>query len=492
MPLLGGLKAVSKIASYLPPVNQTADKKRPLVQTQILSFLWRWRAEKRLVNPSVATLAEVIGRTPRTIQRALAALSSEGLVVRVYNGGRARQAIYYLGKRAAEMAAEQPDADVPPLWGIEADRVTSRGEKTYQARLNVFGALRLGARALQRKGDPFVTLTGPHSLQREDLENQSTRDASRVTAETVASAAPKADTPPTPPSGGTVTTYAAPDPSEPPEADRASMALAALQTAQPGPSLGPPSPPPGGRGKKRQGRGGGKGPPVWQRFPALWRAAFGLWRRYHLAARRTPPPPDSLRDARAMSGIVADALMATRQEPEEALRFMAWGFRRCLKDDRLGGGGRPLWIVRKFRAEYGFPPDTFTTPPRDKTTLGKPLPRARAPEVLPKNGHASSSSSSAHGEQSLDPARHTNPPGPGAVVPQCEQSGSEKCTSDRAPRPTVGALSKLDRARMALRAAELRVNCRPSDARARADARELAEEIKALEGSGPGTDSETR
>lgn len=480
---LPGLKAVRSLATQVPAVNSAADKKRPHAQLQILSYLWRWRREHRLVNPSVQTLADAIGRTPRTVQRALAALSADGMVVRVYNGGRGRQAIYYLGARALEMAGEHPAADVPPLWDLEADRTTVRGEKSYQARLKVFGSLRLGRVAASRKGDRFVTLTAP-THYREDLENHSTGDGAAGGAASVADATPKDVTPPTPPSGGTVADWTAPAGDVPPDDDRAAMALGALEPAPHGPSHVPPSPPKGARKKARQGRGSGGAARCWERFPALWRAAFGLWRHYHRAARRPEPEPDNLRDARAMSGLIAAALFATGQQPEESLRYLAWGFWRAVRDDRLGGGGRALWEIRKYRPEYGYPPFSFEVPPRDPT-LGKYVPRARRAPDLPK---ADAGQSPQQSEQRSAPSTRRKPSLPPSVVPQAAQLREAPPASPRA----AGGPSKLERARIALRSAEVRLGCKPTDARALADARALKDEIARLEGSdGSGTDSET-
>lgn len=471
------LKAAPSVAMRCPAVNSTADKKRPHVDLQIVSYLWAWRRKHRTVHPSVQTIADAIRRTPRTVQRSLARLSADGLVVRVYNGGRAFRAIYYLGSRALEMASEHPDGDVPPLWDLEADRTTVRGEKSYQARLRVFGSLRLGNRRIaQAKGDRFVTLTAPTHL-REDLENQSTGDAPRGEGPSVAPADPKDATPPTPPSGGTVSEWAAPASSSPSDGDHAAMALAGPTPAQDRPSLVPPSPPRGARKKARQGHGAATVARCWERFPALWRAAFGLWRHYHRAARRTEPEPDNLRDAPAMSGIIAAALFATNQQPEETLRYIAWGFRRCLRDDRLGGGGRPLHVVRRNRPEYGYPPHDFEVPPRDPT-LGKYLSPRRRGTDLPKNQPQQS-------EQKSAPSMHWKPSEPPSVAPQAAQLRAEAASP---PKVTTG-LSKLERARMALRSAELRLGCKATDARALAEARELKDEIARLEGSG--TDSET-
>lgn len=474
------LKAAPSVAMRCPPVNSTADKKRPHVDLQILSYLWGWRRKHRTVHPSVQTLADAIRRTPRTVQRSLARLSADGMVVRVYNGGRAFRAIYYLGARALEMASEHPGGNAPPLWDLEADRTTVRGEKSYQARLKVFGALRLGRVAQSRKGDLFVTLTAPTHL-REDLENQSTAGASLGEPPAVASADPKDVTPPTPPLGGTVTGWAAPASPEPDDDDRAAMALLGHKPAPSGPSLVPPSPPRGRRKEARQGRGAGKAVRCKERFPALWRAAFGLWRHYHRAARRPEPEPDNLRESNAMNGLMAAALFATGQQPEEAMRYLAWGFRRALRDGRLGGGGVPLWEIRKFRPEYGYPPHDFEVPPRDPT-LGKYIPPRRRGPDLPKNVDVHPQQS----EQKSAPSMHWKPSEPPSLPPHAAQLRPEAAGS---PKVTAGP-SKLERARLALRSAELRVKCKPTDARALADARAAADEIARLS-NGSGTDSET-
>jgi hypothetical protein len=43
----------------------------------LLAILWRWRTRKGLVNPSVATLSNILGGTQRTVQRYVALLEGQ-------------------------------------------------------------------------------------------------------------------------------------------------------------------------------------------------------------------------------------------------------------------------------------------------------------------------------------------------------------------------------------------------------------------------------
>jgi hypothetical protein len=80
----------------------------------------------------------------------------------------------------------------------------------------------------------------------------------------------------------------------------------------------------------------------------------------HRAFRRRELVPD-VRDAAAMAGLIDQALFATRQNFEEALRYLGWGFRRHLRFNP----DEPLWWLRRHRNEYGFPLRGWTIPTRE-------------------------------------------------------------------------------------------------------------------------------
>src|SRR5258707_391997 len=103
MPLPGGAEMPRRVLAL----------QLPRVAKELLIQLHCWRQQRRRIDPSVETLARLVQTTPRTVQRHLAELASAGLVTRVYNGGRARRCIYYVGKRSAELALEAPAWDAP-------------------------------------------------------------------------------------------------------------------------------------------------------------------------------------------------------------------------------------------------------------------------------------------------------------------------------------------------------------------------------------------
>src|SRR5262249_30096164 len=75
----------------------------------------------------------------------------------------------------------------------------------------------------------------------------------------------------------------------------------------------------------------------------------------------------------AMAGLIREALFATRQDEPEALRYLAWGFRCYLEDDRPPGSHstekHPLWRLRRCRSEYGWPKTTWKGPQRPHSVI---------------------------------------------------------------------------------------------------------------------------
>jgi hypothetical protein len=293
----------------------------------LLRFLWDWRQRKRLVNPSVANMAGMLQRTERTVQRHLRELEAAGDVLRVYNGGRGKQCVYYLGNAA------RAHAEKDPLWAPETRK----------------GALRLGRRALSRKGDTRITLNGFHSLDH--------REGSEIIggrAETGVASRPACDAaPPTPPMGG------------PGSAETTTAAPSSSSTAAPAPTpiAGPTSPPNPPRGGKTSGRKGSRAP-AWIRHPALWRAVWGVWRLAYVRRFGTQPPPDRL-DPVAMAGILDEAMLWAQQDENHALRYVAFGVLRFLRERFPAEGNRPghvLWYLRRVRVSFGAPSATWTIP----------------------------------------------------------------------------------------------------------------------------------
>ena len=296
---------------------------------ELLIQLNCWRMQRRRIDPSVETLARLLQTSPRTVQRHLAELSRAGLVTRVYNGGRARRCIYYVGKRVAELALEAPS------WEAPCKRKNREG--------GALGSLRLGRVALSRKDDKNVILKPLHSSSVE----RSDRDQKVGGPIAGGSVAPLSqvwsDSPPTPPSGGTDELERGP-----------TRPLAGSQTHAPPTPLGARKSP-GGKQSNPRARAR-----TWDRQPELWRAAWGLWRDLHQAFRRRELVPD-IRDAVAMAGLIDQALFATRQNFDEALRYLGWGFRRHLRFRP----DEPLWRLRRIRNEYGFPPRGWVIPTRE-------------------------------------------------------------------------------------------------------------------------------
>ncbi len=319
MPLPGGAEMPRRVlALHLSRVSK-----------ELLIQLHCWRYQRRRIDPSVETLARLVQATPRTVQRHLAELCQAGLVVRVYNGGRARRCIYYVGAKAAELAAQEP------AWIAPCRRKNRPG--------GALGSLRLGRVAQSRKDDKIVILKADHSssVERSDRD-QEVASVSAGGGLALREMAPGTIPPPPPQAGGTG------------ELSAGRCPLPGSQTTT------PPRPPKGGKSLGEKGSTPRAKARTWDRHPELWRAAWGLWRDLHQAFRRRELVPD-IRDAVAMAGLIDQALFATRQNFDEALRYLGWGFRRHLRFRP----DEPLWKLRRVRNEYGFPLRGWTVPTRE-------------------------------------------------------------------------------------------------------------------------------
>jgi len=279
----------------------------------LLAILWRWRTTKRFVNPSIATLSKMLGRTPRTVQRYLAMLEGRPSahekelprparqhIVRVYNAGRGRQCLYYL----------VPPGKLPheaPAWPSTSN----------------FGGLRMGRFAIKRhhpetqeNPDHKITLTGHHTSydQRSERETKSA-----LASRTVGTASPRS-----PPSGGTPSL---PKPTSRPTSTESRPIPANAQRLV----LAKPLPVPS----------------------HLWRTAWAHWRQAHRDYFRIDPFPD-IRDARAMLGLIEQATRATKHDPTETIRVLVWGFRRHCRTSSTRREAS-LCHLRRIRHEYGWP-----------------------------------------------------------------------------------------------------------------------------------------
>lgn len=378
---------------------------------QLLDFLFHVRKTKRRVTPTVEILGKRMGRSPATIRRWCVVLEARGFLVRLYNGGQGLATIYYIGPRGTKLGREKP------AWAAETES---------------FGAMRMGDRAIDRRARrPPVKalknerLTGSHSSSmRGDtpseyppLENLVGRDVGALSS----------GSPPDPPMGGTGDAPPAPPPSPPPEpSPPAGHPPEAPTPAQerpadsrpPSPALAPASPP---GGRQAASKGGDRRAPLALQHWGLWCHAWWLWRRYLRARQRQHRRHPA--DVRAMTSLLASALLRHRGDQDAAARDLAWGFREYVRREP-DEPTKPLWVLARRRGELGVPPAGWEAPGGDGDRASRRPGGAADGAPVPK----------------LEPT-------PGSATARAERDGEGRLGGGRG--------TKADRARAVLERAEI-------------------------------------
>lgn len=496
MPVVGGSTDPLNVGSDAAERKPVEGHRLSLRASQVHAYLRAWgdRNEGR-INPKREQMAAELGCDVRTIQRALRELEAAGVLVRLYNGGRGRRVLCFLGKAATDRARNAPE------W----ERTHKRGE----AEVRTYGAMRMGRVAQRRRGlddagerpkmgDQNARDTGPATSYKKIPD----RDPKVSAAQTVPANShcpDQAASPPTPPSGGPAPSSLARCPVPEHKASSAPKLPASESARTPSPSTetheppGPPAraarPPRGPETKRHPGASSGPKSSLAPIDPRVWDICWAIWREEHKRRFGRGPVPDGACDRKAMIGLCRTSIREGGGVLDVALNFFAWGVVRYLRDARWSGQVRMLRRLWSLRVEYGHPPIGWK----------RPWAREQAENAAAENGSTGAGGLGKNSEQleldslpknhsvgSSSPSSSTGDP---SHKPSSGLAGSPVTSSD--PSPSKG-LSRLEMARRALALVENAVAAGVLDKRRLASARAEVDALAAKAADGSGTAEETK
>lgn len=325
--------------NVLPPAPSTFEAylRLPAYLRAAFDDLQMMRRRFRRVYPSTERLAVRWAVSRSTAKRWLASLRAAGLLVCVYNGGRGRRCIYYVGPRAVDHAVSDN-----PQWP----------EKSR------FGGLRMGHVVVEQRSrkdlkNEILTAPGSSSTERGTPSESPPSENQAPATPAADEGVPPQPTGTTPPLGGLEATSERR--SAPPDEQPTPQSLCPPQSAASGRQL------PKGSEKRSVGRVSGRRDSIAKNRPDLWCLSWFLWRAY---SSHTPggPPKDHPADVGAMKALLGAALLVSKGDEDRALAELAWGFRAYVGDREHRF--KPLGKLRRIRDGYGRAPADFEAPRR--------------------------------------------------------------------------------------------------------------------------------